>query len=964
MTAIKGVGSAVSADVAAQIATREALYADKGARSDSAQHAFHSNKVWIKLSSGANTLTDAEMETLDAQPATVEAGIGSSALAEANILGPVSKIPALPPGDGSDSLYRLGAKGFRPQPGITQATISSKGTYGALRETTVNFQVWSLEDLDSMERLYFRPGFSALLEWGHTAYFNTDKTFATFTERFPDFFTKQEEDGKPMPMVVEGKLEARRKAADYNYDGIFGYIKNFNWSFRADGGYDCSISIASIGSTIASVRSDVATPDVIPGGEMSKTDVNKFEEQLKSIFHYVFARLDQISGWTVGWGLRTKDQLLTTTVGGSSGSSGTGASGGTAGTSIFPTFLNNIQQNFIIYRKQIDEHPYFPTRRSIYYMPLSLVLETINKFIIPRTTLGPVFQIFDGTPDVVKAMGYTPISQYVTSNWHFSVNPYQVLLPKKAFIPGDLRGSIDAADHDKLGNVEGITNQIASRITGGRDQLGSDNTSILAIHLSSELLREVFDTAVSDDAKEGRDVLQLVKTLLERMNSLLGSVNEFDLHYDEKANTYIVVDRKNTPEDAVPEFKVTGLGTTVVSMNLVSKLSNKVAAQVSIAAQGASGNYKENVRELLRWNRFVVDRHTRLSLGPTVRDKPTIQESSAEWVRQAIMAYTVTGWGSSYEPSKIAELQSYHTTYCSKYVLDQYLREGKPEKGIIPVELQLTLLGISGLAVGQCFKISNGVLPTRYNSTFGFIITGLDHELKDRWYTTVKAQFYIIDPPGDTIKNGHTLPPARSRPSGPSGGGGGGGGGGPVPDPPVFTPNGDYLRGVIAELGYTDLGNLTRIADLTFEMSRYAAALFRRIKATYPTLKVTVSTGNGIHHWTNAPNSRHTKGRAIDFSISPTGPGVWKDPTQPFTLCDEISKNVIENFMWTTGGLASYIDEYNEPSRGATGPHFHISWLGRGDGTQDNTENARWHAVKAKGPAPLTLHPDYFLPSP
>ena len=41
---------------------------------------------------------------------------------------------------------------------------------------------------------------------------------------------------------------------DANYEGILGYIKNFNWSIRPDGGYDCSTEIISTGEILESLK--------------------------------------------------------------------------------------------------------------------------------------------------------------------------------------------------------------------------------------------------------------------------------------------------------------------------------------------------------------------------------------------------------------------------------------------------------------------------------------------------------------------------------------------------------------------------------------------------------------------------------------------------------------------------------------------------------------------------------------
>jgi len=64
---------------------------------------------------------------------------------------------------------------------------------------------------------------------------------------------------------------------------------------------------------------------------------------------------------------------------------------------------------------------------------------------------------------------------------------------------------------------------------------------------------------------------------------------------------------------------------------------------------------------------------------------------------------------------------------------------------IIPIELSLTVNGISGLIVGQVFKIEGTFLPDIYKDT-GFIITSLDANIEEnKWYTTIKAQTFMLN---------------------------------------------------------------------------------------------------------------------------------------------------------------------------------------------------------------------------
>ena len=72
---------------------------------------------------------------------------------------------------GNNSSYtRDSALGFRPIPGVESIEIVTQNDQGTIRKTDVAFKVNSLEQLEVFEKLYLRPGYTLLLEYGHSSY--------------------------------------------------------------------------------------------------------------------------------------------------------------------------------------------------------------------------------------------------------------------------------------------------------------------------------------------------------------------------------------------------------------------------------------------------------------------------------------------------------------------------------------------------------------------------------------------------------------------------------------------------------------------------------------------------------------------------------------------------------------------------------------------------------------------------
>ena len=170
---------------------------------------------------------------------------------------------------------------------------------------------------------------------------------------------------------------------------------------------------------------------------------------------------------------------------------------------------------------------------------------------------------------------------------------------------------------------------------------------------------------------------------------------------------------------------------------------------------------------------------------------------------------------------------------------------------------------------------------------------------------------------------------------------------------PSVTPNADKLRVVLANLGYTEKNqSISEIGDITSEMEEYASAIFTKIKQEYSSYGIIVTAGNDSSHRNSV--ARHPKGNAIDFILlRPSGNPIPKPSdfatgkvlpkehpiystggtTSDVTIISDVEK-IIQGYVVTSGDKFIYLDEYNYPTRHATGPHFHISYNPAGRGTE------------------------------
>ena len=148
--------------------------------------------------------------------------------------------------------------GIVPMPGIIDEKIKVKSAYGSLRESKVDFVCHNRRQLEILELLYMRPGYTILLEWGWAPHIKTTTTIDG-TEgaiiKSNDFFIMNEffDPTQTFSQLNKAILNKKMKSGG-NYDAMCGYVKNFEIKVREDGGYDCSTTIISMGELLEGLK--------------------------------------------------------------------------------------------------------------------------------------------------------------------------------------------------------------------------------------------------------------------------------------------------------------------------------------------------------------------------------------------------------------------------------------------------------------------------------------------------------------------------------------------------------------------------------------------------------------------------------------------------------------------------------------------------------------------------------------
>ena len=149
-------------------------------------------------------------------------------------------------------------QGYVPPPGVTSVDFEYKND-GALAIATVNIKAFSKEQFAMIDILYMRPGYTCLLEFGHSVYLNNEggivqaSQFQSRPMRY--IFNDFEKNALPKSATSMAQLISKEKSdKEGNYEGFFGRVTKFNWKFNMDGSYDITVKLTGLGDVISSLN--------------------------------------------------------------------------------------------------------------------------------------------------------------------------------------------------------------------------------------------------------------------------------------------------------------------------------------------------------------------------------------------------------------------------------------------------------------------------------------------------------------------------------------------------------------------------------------------------------------------------------------------------------------------------------------------------------------------------------------
>ena len=644
-------------------------------------------------------------------------------------------------------------QGIVPMPGIESLSINTYNR-GALRKAELKIKAYNRQQFAIIDALYMRPGYTLLIEWGHTIYYtgtleNPNPQQAEFnTPAFRNFFRASQNDKSITQDTLLKDVRDYRARTEGNYDGFYGKITNFSWTYNTDGSYTITVSAISLGDVIESLNINrIASTNITTGtskNTLEKTnsliankDKSQLNKDLYEIYNYLVNNLGS-QGTSKPVFQNSNNQIRS------------------FNTNYFNVVANNIQRaaaanssiifddyELVAINSKVNINSGDKTSSSTNYPFMYIKLRTLLDIIQSKLL------IYDDN--------FTPLISFdLESDNYCYTFPYQYSLnPNICTIP-----FATAPQSGDQYNFKEINNAYWEQILGSSFNTTSKFVgNLFDIHININYISDLIVEYTTSDNE-----LPLLKFLEGLMNGIqrnLGGINKFTVSYDHDTNKIKIYDDipldpkiTKTTERQPAQFNVLGYnksnleGTFVQNVGLTTKISNQLATMISIGAQSRTPSDIVNATGFQRWNEGLIDVITPEKLSEVVAEKTeeakddpnkVMAESYSKLLSTdgVITKYYTLGQS----PTKdIIDSQLSTAASVFNFVVSNYaVTEDKPTQTFIPFDLGLDFDGFSGLRIYEKFTVSPEILPLSY-PRLNFVVKGLKHDISTGgWKTSIES---------------------------------------------------------------------------------------------------------------------------------------------------------------------------------------------------------------------------------
>ena len=303
-------------------------------------------------------------------------------------------------------------------------------------------------------------------------------------------------------------------------------------------------------------------------------------------------------------------------------------------------------------------------------------------------------------------------------------------------------------------------------IVEGNPYVGRLGNVMINLRFAAQALSEA-----PRDEDGGVAVISYLQTILQGINSSMGSINNFMVVNDESSGYIRIYDESPMPniipsiEDdklstinifGMPqsekefvdledgEFSTVKFGSFVTNIGLDAEIPQNFSTLVSIGSQNSGGNTLQgNAYSFNTYNRGLVDRIIPTKSSKPTSDKPNpIVEISTIFREKLIGPFEevyLEGKSYNFHPDVTGNFTENYTTYIKlvQGLAAQFNRIPKPF--FLPFNLNIEMEGLSGMRLFEKFRVTDDILPPSYaKDSVDIIVKGINHNIDvQSWKTTL-----------------------------------------------------------------------------------------------------------------------------------------------------------------------------------------------------------------------------------
>ena len=608
----------------------------------------------------------------------------------------------------TNAAYGLGGSNFglQPMPGIIEADVNCLNR-GSIKKASVRIKAYNKFQFEIIELLYLRLGYTMMLEYGNQKYINSNGKIQEVGNTLIEKLYFKENGLTQLEVLKE--IEKLRDKYSGNYDGFFGKVTNFDWTFDEDGSYSITIDLITLGDVIESLQANVPVKNYFPESfdKSKKTKLVEENESLKDSSLLNNASNDVISAWM--YSTLYDETLWEKSRGGENDR--------------YSNYFNLSKQVEKLDKSSKENYPKKIPAKYSYYITFGELLKQVSKYLIPSILID----------DDKKSIKQLSINNGSTN--YVNYFPNQISFdPRVCLVKPNLGG----ADIEKI--------EVPSIFENLKDYVGVVNGDVVVGQLMNVYLNYDFISQCLAGSRNDEKItlFTFLTKICSGINSALGGANQIDVVVD-KDNEIKFIDQTPIPglveskqRKDIVDLEVYGYNPQKNTSNFVrgisfnTKITPELASMITIGATSAGTNVKnEDATAFSKWNAGLKDRFNKEIIDPEIEIDPFNPEDNPKrweiqainiWKNESEAAYRTvfltkpyTGYGagtSNYKTVLIEDKRTIKEGYVGKgnqYTEEEYIslyikdKEKNLEGGDIIEEFQFK----NELTKNYCFYLSD-----------------------------------------------------------------------------------------------------------------------------------------------------------------------------------------------------------------------------------------------------------------